>query len=231
MSGAEKPKTQHTGLFQQWRIYIADELKRSPIATTAILVGAVGSVLMFIFAGIQPHSPPQTTSPILNGSANGVGPIEVKNVSMVISFFLFSSFLGAGIVRLIAKKHESASIVLSILIASLTNFLTILFVFLAPPRTLSEQLFHAAHDNVFYTSMLVYLTVCGSAVLKDIGRTILSEPEDKPSESSGNGMAFLLVAGILIAIWGWAVFAAQKRLTETFLPDIAHYIEQTPIKK
>ncbi|OCW20930.1 hypothetical protein C9382_11760 [Pseudomonas aylmerensis] len=228
MSDAEKSKTQHAGLLQQWKIYSVDEFKRAPIATTAILVGAIGSVLMFIFAGTQPHSESKITSPILNGSANGVGVIEVKNILMVISFFLFSSFLGAGIVRLIAKKYENASIVLSILIASFTNFLTIFFVFLAPPRAVSEQLFHAAHNNVFYTSMLVYLTVCGSAVFKDIGRTMLSEPEDK---SSGGGMAFLLVAGLLIAIWGWAVFAAQKRLTETFLPDIAHYIEQAPIKK
>lgn len=228
MSDAEKSKTQYAGLIQQWKIYSVEEFKRAPIATTAILVGAIGSILMFIFAGIQPHSEPKITSPNLNGSANGLGVIEVKNILMVISFFLFSSFLGAGLVRLIAKKHENASIVLSILIASLTNFLTIFFVFLAPPRTISEQLFHAAHNNVFYTSMLVYLTVCGSAVLKDIGGAILSKPDDK---SSGDGMAFLLVAGLLIAVWGWAVFAAQKQLTEAFLPDIAHYVEQAPIKK
>lgn len=228
MSDAEKSRTQPTGLLQQWKNYCIEEFKRGPIATTSILLGAIGSVLMFTLAGIQPHAEPQITSPILNGSANGAGTIEIKNVLMVFSFFLFSSFLGAGIVRLIAKKHEIASIILSILTASLTNFLTIFFVFLAPPRPVSEQFFHAAHDNVFYTSMLVYLTVCGSAVFKDLGRTILSEPKDK---SSGDGLAFLLVAALLIAIWGWAVFSAQKRFTETFLPDIAHYINPTPTKK
>ncbi|WP_146012991.1 MULTISPECIES: hypothetical protein [unclassified Pseudomonas] len=234
MNNGEKTKSTSVGLTKNIGVYVADEIKRAPIATLSILVGAIGGCLAFFFAGIQPNSQSPILSPALSGAVDSVGAVEIRNILMVMSFFLFSSFLGAGVVRFVAKKHEVASILLSVLIAAVTNFSTLFLVYLAPPRARSYQLFYAAHDNVFYASMVVYLTVCGAAVFKDIYHSIQPDLKDKSSgddAKEANGIGFLFVAAILIALWGWAVFAGQKRLTDTFLPDIAHYIEKTPVKK
>jgi uncharacterized membrane protein len=234
MSNGVNSKTTSAGFIQNIGVYAGDEIKRAPIATITILIGAIGGCLTFFFAGIQPNSRSQILSPGLNGAVDSVGAVEISNILMVMSFFLFASFLGAGIVRIVARKHETASILLSVLIASVTNFATLFLVYLAPPRARSEQLFYAAHDNIFYASMIVYLTVCGAAVFKDIYRTIRPDPKVKPTNSdaqNSDGIGFLFITAILIALWGWAVFAGQKRLTDTFLPDIAHYVEKTPIKK
>lgn len=233
MSNGENSKTTSAGLIRNIGVYAGDEIKRAPIATMSILVGAIGGCLTFFFAGIQPHSQLQILSPGLNG-VDSLGTVEISNILMVMSFFLFASFLGAGIVRLVARKHETASILLSVLIASVTNFATLFLVYLAPPRARSEQLFNAAHDNIFYASMIVYLAVCGAAVFRDIYRSIRPGPEEKSTNNDRqdtDGIAFFFTTAILIALWGWAVFAGQKRLTDTFLPDIAHYVEITPIKK
>jgi len=234
MSNGENSKTTSADLIQNIGVYAGDEIKRAPIATMSILVGAIGGCLTFFFAGIQPHSQSQILSPGLNGAVDSVGTVEISNILMVMSFFLFASFLGAGIVRLVARKHETASILLSVLIASVTNFATVFLVYLAPPRARSEQLFYAAHDNIFYASLIVYLTVCGAAVFRDIYSAIRPGPEEKSMSGDpqkADGIGFLFITAILIALWGCAVFAGQKRLTDTFLPDIAHYVEKAPIKK
>jgi len=212
------------------RPYVAAEIKRAPIATLSILIGAIGGCLTFFFAGLQPKIPPS----VINVAVESTGSVETRNILMVLSFFLFSSFLGAGIVKLLARKHESASILLSILIASLTNFSTIFLIYLAPPRVLSQQLFYAAHDNVFYASMVVYLIVCGAAVFKDLYRSIRPDTEKNTTSSEPkqvDGIGFLFIAVILIALWGWAVFAGQKRLTDIFLPEITHYTEKVSDRK
>jgi hypothetical protein len=219
MSHQENFKLSTTGVFRSVRRYAADEFKRAPIATLSILIGAIGGCLTFIMAGITPLSESQILLQSSNANIDSVGTIEIKNIFMVLSFFLFSSFLGAGIVRVISKKHDIASILLSILIASTTNFLTILIIFLAPPRARSEQLFYAAHDNVFYASMIVYLTVCGTAVFRDIYQSAAPASKDRSlsiEKKESDSMGFIFLSVVLVAMWGWIVFAGQKNFLTPF---------------
>jgi len=141
-------------------------------------------------------------------------------------------------IRVIARKHNFSAFFLSIPLAALINFLTILVIYLAPPRKLTFELFVSVHDLLWYSLIVVFLTVCGKAVLKDIAiseyenkRTVNNEREERKDNIGKEKPMNIIVdtflfAAILLTIWSNAVFKGQSLLTHTFLPSVTYSVEK-----
>ena len=151
--------------------------------------------------------------------------LAVGNVFLLISYFLAVTIAVAVILRVIARNHDITALFASIPLVALTNFTVILFMYLAPPRPMTRQLFTSAHDLVFYASAAIIVAICGKAVLADLASTVISKKSEPEKRSSNDGMGLLFMALILLALWSWLVFAGQTRLTRTLLPEITHPVE------
>lgn len=215
-----------------------DEFKRSPMAVMSGVVGIIIGALSLVFAAAQFSSSSITQVTNHDLSINSQDSINVSNLLLIISFFLSSAFAGATMIRVLARKHNFSAFFLSIPVAALINFLTILVIYLAPPRQLSFELFVSAHDLLWYSLIAVFLTVCGKAVLKDIAisqyenkRTVKNEQEERKNNIDKEKPMNIIVdtfifAAIILTIWANAVSKGQSLLTHTFLPSVTYSVEK-----
>lgn len=207
-------------------ISIVEELKRAPIAALSgaanfIVAAAALAVAWLQFrAGSQ-----QPASTLVHGASSAVGELHLANLSLNLAFFLGATVSASLAIRLIARRHELAALFTSIPVFALTNFFSVLVVYLAPPRPLSPQLFASAHDLIFYASAAILVAFCGQAMLREIASSPARQEktaeagEDKKDSDGFGALIFLL---LLLALWAWLVFAGQTRLSRTLLPEIAH---------
>jgi len=207
---------------------IADELQRTPLAAMSGAAGVVIAALSLGLAWIQyrPVSP-SSASPSV-GTSVASNDLVLGNVFVAIAYFLAVTVSSSLLLRSVARKHDIAALFVSIPLIALTNFSTILVIYLAPPRPLSTQLFASAHDLVFYASAAIVIAFCGKAVLMDIattGNRKKTESEGKASGGPPDGLGILLVALLVLAVWSWLVFSGQTRLTRTLLPEVTHAVE------
>lgn len=210
---------------------VRNELARSPVATISSAVGILLAGLSLLLAWSQYQSP-TASSAVSSPFDRTAVEFNLANLLLVVSYFLAITVPIAFILRAVARKHDVAAFFASIPVVALANFSTIVVIYLVPPRQLSQNVFTSAHDLVFYASSAIVITFCGKAVLRDLvlldRDTVEKENEVKDKESHV-GAAFLL-ALIVLAVWGWLVFAGQTRLTRTLLPEITHPIEAKPAK-
>ena len=57
-----------------------------------------------------------------------------------------------------------------------------------------------------------------------------SDTEENNNKKEQGGMGFIVFGLIILALWSSLVFSGQKRLTQTFLPEITHSTEEKAIK-
>ncbi|SFU81295.1 hypothetical protein SAMN05216350_105309 [Polaromonas sp. YR568] len=210
-----------------------DEFKRSPIAAASGAVGVLVGALSLLLAWIQFQTAQLGTSSSSGAVSSSVVDIKPANLLLVIAFFLATTIACASVVRLLGRKHELAALFVSVPLAALTNFATMLVIYLAPPRVLSQELFTSANDLALYASAAIFMSFCGQAVLVDIAAP--SRPLEKDGESgvekkNSDGIGVLFLGIILLIIWTSLVFAGQIRLSRTFLPEIAHPVDAKPNK-
>jgi len=186
-------------------------------------------IAWFQFQGISTNpNVSQTTIRIPDGE------IFVANALLVIAFFLSITISSALVIRIISRKHEFAAFFISVVLASVTNFLTILVIYLTPPRSLNSELFNSANELVLYASIFIYLVFCGKAVLKDF--LSLSEKTDEEdntrskSDESSYVWGSLIIVIILFFAWKSCILKGQELLSETFLPKVAHPVHEVKSK-
>ena len=207
---------------------IRDELKRSPVAALSGAAGAVIAALSFALAWLHSSAaPPKAPMPVAADSVPT--DIVLGNVFLAVAYFLAVTTAASLLLRAVARKHDLAAFFASIPLIALTNFSTILIVYIAPPRALSPQFFASAHDLVFYASVSVVVAICGKAALAEITSTGQSETVDSHG-STANALGSLAIASLVLLLWSGAVFAGQSRLSRTFLPEIAHSTNVQPSK-
>lgn len=212
---------------------ISDEIRRSPIATITGGAGVLVAALSLLLAWIQYRSNFSPATPLSNGINSTQGEIYLGNLLLIVGYFLAITISTAFLIRALAKKHDISALVASVPLAALTNFSTLLLIYLAPPRELSPQLFSSAHDLLFYASAAAYVAFCGMPVVRDLAAPStppsISDAENK-KESSDALVAFF-IGFILLIIWCSLVSSGQKRLTQTLLPEVTHYTEIIPPKQ
>ena len=207
---------------------IAEEVKRTPLAAISGVLSAFVALLSLALAWVQFRTGSSTLSASASVEAQQAGELFLGNLLLVVAYFLAATTAVALLLRIFGRKHKTASFFASIPLVSLTNFSTVLVLYLAPPRKLSVQLFASAHDLIFYASAAIVIAFCGSAVLRNIA--IFDHEKREPSkaegeEEGGTVGGFLFLAAILLIGWSWLVFAGQVRLAKTLLPEIAHPVE------
>lgn len=201
---------------------VKNELKQTPIASTASALAAIVSLLSLLYALAQTSVSITTTSSNPSLQA-GVNP---NNIFLIIAFFLSATFFCGFILKRLATKHDISALILSVPILSLINFTTVLVVYLTPPRQLSEKLFENAHDLVFYSSACIFLVFFAKPVLAD-----LAKPGNNDNDNDIGGGAVLIIGIIILMIWGGFISGGQKMLSRTFLPEIAQPTEKVASKK
>lgn len=212
---------------------IADELKRSPVAALSGAAGAVIAALSLGLAWLQYQGATPAASPSVAAPTSVATELFLGNVFLVIAYFLAVTIAASLLLRAVARKHDIAAFFASVPLVALANFSTILVIYIAPPRSLSAQLFSSAHDVVFYASASIVIAFCGKAVLVDIfseGEKKTAESDSNSSSSVANGLTLLVMALLFLALWGGLVFAGQTRLTRTLLPEVTHYADAQPSK-
>lgn len=205
-----------------------DELKRSPIATVTGITCAVLAVLALLIAWNQYQGNTYPAITLNNEGSPTQGGIYLGNLLLIIGYFIALALSTAFFVRALARKHDIAAFAVSIPIAALTNFSTILIMYLAPPKEISQESFSSAHDLLLYASAAVYVAFCGLPVLRDIAAPSKKEAEN--AKEAPDALAALFFCFIILAIWCSLVFSGQERLTKTLLPEVAHYVESNPPK-
>lgn len=194
-----------------------NELKQTPIASTASAVAAIVSAVSLLLAS--------------NSSVNAIaassslplqGEINSNNVLLIIAFYFSTIFFSGFLLKILAQKHDIVALVLSVPAVSLINFMTILVVYKTPPRELSKELFVSAHDLVFYSSACIFLAFFALPVLRDlIGTSENSKSDEAPP--------VLIIGIIILFVWGGFVSGGQNKLSRTFLPEIAQLPEKPKV--
>ncbi|WP_444898100.1 hypothetical protein [Microbulbifer sp. SSSA005] len=202
---------------------ISNEIKRAPVATISSAAGVIFAGITLFLAILQFKSGISIQSGDISTSSGDKDSVNVGNLFLAVSFFASSSFTVAVIVRLIARRHDLAALFLSVPMAALVNFVTVVMLYLAPPKELTKDLFTSAHDLVLYSSVFVFLIVCGRAVLVDLARSVTeNEKSDttKDKASDFNVLSILFLCALMVGIWSTLVFKGQLLLSKTFLPEI-----------
>ncbi|MBA1183784.1 hypothetical protein [Stutzerimonas nitrititolerans] len=205
-----------------------NELKRSPIATITGVSCAALAALGLLIAWSQSQDSAPLAITLNNNDSSTQIEIHLGNLLLIIGYFVSLTISTAFFVRALARKHDIAALAASIPIAALTNFSTILLIYLAPPKALNQDSFSSAHDLLLYASAVVYVAFCGLPVLRDIATP--SQKEAESSKEAPDALAALFFCFIILAIWCSLVFSGQERLTKTLLPEVAHYVDPTPSK-
>lgn len=202
---------------------MVNEFKRSPIATMTGVFCATIAALALLIAWNQYQEATYSKITTNNGWSLTQGEIHLANLFLIIGYFVALTISTAFFIRALARKHDIAAFTASIPVAALTNFSTVLIMYLAPPRPLSIESFSTAHDLFLYASAAVYVAFCGLPVLRDIATPGKKEVES--TKEAPDGLAALVICFIILTLWCSLVFSGQERLTKTFLPDITHYVK------
>lgn len=204
-----------------------EEFNRSPITAISSGVGVIIAGVSLLLAWIQFQVPSISSNSMESTIKHELG-INVSNLLLIIAYFLAITITTVIILRAIAKRHDLAAFFGSIPVLALTNFSTILIIYLAPPREFNQSAFTSAHDLIFYGAAAITIAFCGKAVMADLISPTIKIPKennqnDKVDDSPILGGFFFAL--IVMAVWGKLVFAGQVRLSTTLLPEITHPIK------
>ncbi len=204
---------------------IQEEYSRSPIATIAAVIGAAVGVITLMLSQIQFNSSHIASNSVPEVLSVTSSQNMVSNLFLAVAFFISIAFSGATLVRIVAAKHDIAALFLSVPLAALTNFFTILIIYLSPPRNIDTTLFASAHELTRYSIAVVYLIICAKAVLIDLTKTSTKKDSDDKSDENSSALAAIVIALILLSVWSSAVSKGESLLVSTFLPEVTHVQE------
>lgn len=191
------------------------ELKSAPLTTASTIISAIVGVLSLSIAWSQFNGDSASPEILLpTGERTNIG-----NALLVLAFYLPTATALAAISRTVLSSSIPAFFFLSIIMAAVVNFLTIVITYISPPKTLSEEMFHTAQDITHYGSIMVFLGICiGLAIRRACAG------EDNTDEMVG---PLMLLVPILTALWGLFVWQGQILLSKSFLPEITYAFHST----
>ena len=188
---------------------VKGEVLRSPITVVATVAGVVVSALSLLVAWLQYAGAPAIVG---NGpTQSNTSGLHISNLLLIVASFLGTSFSCASLIRLLARHHWFAALVLSVPVAVLSCFCTLIILHLAPPKPLTREGFQGACDAVFYGTVFVFVAITGLAVLKD-----LAHGGDSTSKGS-DGIGAILIGAIVLMVWSTLVSTGTSKLVQIFL--------------
>lgn len=200
-----------------------DEFQKSPIIVSCTVGSFIIAIVMLFFALRSPITVTNTSN------AQGLDVIfDVKNLFFCLAYYIFITLAGSSFIRLLYKYYSFTAAFLSIIIAVLINFSTYIAINMFPPIMLSTLQLAVASNLIYWSTLIIFIGVCGQAVGKSFSENALAieRPksrvgiEDKKTEGSnreGVSIVFLL---IIIWIWGSMVSYEQKSTINSLLPEV-----------
>lgn len=180
-----------------------DEFKRSPITVVATVLGVGVSIAALITAGAVSTAPaPPSAAPMR---------VEVGNLFVVVAFCLASSLSLASAIRLLARSHWFAALLLSLPAAVLSGFGTMLVLHKLPPKSFAPDALSAVQDIALWCTCIIFIAINGFAAIRDF---VNPRPGDDSDYSYGQAFAWAL---LLIAGWCMLVSKGLSKLVEAFL--------------
>jgi hypothetical protein len=210
---------------------ISNEFKKSPMSALSGVVGIIVAPLSLMLAWLQFEDSSSKLTTLSTSDSVQEASINVGNTLLVMAFFISITVGSAIIIRMLSRKHDLAALFVSIPLASVANFLTMLTIYLTPPRPIDNNLFVSANDLALYASVTIYLVFCGKAILADLFSSSQQKTDDsKGCDKEDDVKTVLVVALFILFVWSKLVFTGQELLSETFLPEIAHPTVVEPSK-
>ncbi|CAG2082416.1 hypothetical protein XCY_000124 [Xanthomonas euroxanthea] len=210
------------------RSNIVDEIRRAPLATILATTGVIVALLSLGLAWLQYRATvPQATSTGSASFINHLSEVGLGNILLVVAYFLAVTISISLFLRMLGRKHDITAFFVSIPLIALSNFSTILVLYLAPPRPITRQLFVSAHDLIFYSAIAIVISFCGGAVLRNFAENA-SKPTTSNTEqdsTASDGIGLMVVVLLILSVWSWLVFSGQSRLTRTLLPEVTYPTE------
>ncbi len=218
----------------------AMEFKRSPILVIAAVTGVIVSSLSIMFSWMLSKNQTIYHNKLVVSEITETIQLDINlvNLLLVIAFFISSIIASAIFIRFLARKHGITAFFASIPLTATINFLTMLVLYLVPPRPLSQELFTNANDLALYASAAIFIAICGQGLLVGLAtsepkkmkngtnKSTLSDKDSKESENEFDSSGLIIMDLIFLFLWNWLVFSGQSRLSQVFLPEIAHPIEK-----
>lgn len=205
---------------------IAEELARTPLTIT---IGVV-SILVSVFAAIGALHPPTSGAVVtITHLGYDVTPITVANLLNTVAFFLSISLVAALLMSFLMRRHVFVALMLSVPVAVLTSFFSLMFLQLAPPKPMNDMLVSGVVDAIYYGTLFLYVGIGGNPVADSIlnivasgdvrrhvltNRSLSEEEVEQTQKAKYTGFYAVLV----LVFFGWSalVAAGLHRLVKLF---------------
>jgi hypothetical protein len=200
--------------------YASEEFKRSPVTVIATVIGVIVAVFGLLLAWLQFNGQPSIPVADSPGAVLQTNRLNLSNLALAIAFFLAATFASASMIRMLARVHDFAALFISVPSAVLSAFISLVVLYLAPPKVMNEAAFTVAVDTVFYGTVLIYFAINGLPVIKDLAvstKSTKSVAEAPTGKGSTDGGAILLLIVFLMIIWGNFVSSGLSKLVKMFL--------------
>ena len=188
-----------------------EEAKQNPITVTTAVAMLLVTVVTSLPAWFAPTIREIPASISHNTSTES---FSLRNLSIVLSFFLASNFSAALMLRFLSRLNSFMAAILSVPGIVLVAFSSLVGLNLIPPKLLSGSQHTAVADSVFYGSIFIFISVNGLPVLRSI-----IEPwklPDNSDESKRDSFYNILAILLTFGIWGLIVKNGLDRLVIAF---------------
>jgi hypothetical protein len=145
----------------------------------------------------------------------------ISNVALALACFLGSSTSLAWLANLLHRHNATAGMIASVPAGVLACLLTLLTIYLAPPREFSPESFKAAKDLVYYGTLFVFAAVNGRATMDaaQVSKEAApGEDSEQAKKDAGNAAVFGII--VMTVIWCVAVSGGFDKAARALMPDL-----------
>lgn len=208
---------------------VINEFNNNPIAVSSGFGSFIFAIIAWVTSLLQSNSSSQLTDPKTLSVA-----FSVNNVMLIIAFFLFITTFASTLSRLSAKINQLFAFFISIILATLTIFITYIFLNLRPPKLLDELSLYNFNNILFWATVVLFTAVCGQSFLIFMVKPTSTQNEDTANEvddekKNRETNAGFVLCLIIFFFWIKMVDYGQMTLIKSFLP--ANWQPVTQIQK
>lgn len=190
-----------------------NELKTNFIGISVGVASLIFGIITWLLSQLQANSSSQVTD-----SGNLSAAFSISNMMVSMAFFLFVTTFASTLSRLSAKINGFFAFFISIILATLSMFLSYIFLNLNPPKILDSVSLHNLNNILFYATMVLFTAICGKSFGAFMARPT-SNMENDSETSDKEIMGGVLLALFVLYLWGQMVDYGQNTLIKSFLPE------------
>ena len=197
------------------------EFNQSPIVVTATLCGLIIAALALLIGWLSYSGAARVAGQVAPVATQGKVGFNLANMLILLAFFIAATGSLSSLIRFLARYHAFAAVVLSIPVASLAIFGTLVMAKLVPPRQVTPSAEAMASNAAYWGVVFIFIAINGLPAMRSFatgGLKATSTQGDEAKTKDENDGLGLLTAMMLIALfWGGLIAKGQTLLVGTFL--------------